>query len=344
MIKKILNNNSLFQSLENPYIQKCIELHIQDYVNAYNIDADKLETEYLVKLGKGNLKRKKLIEENQKYIDNPQISEYDKQLYRYVNQILEFIVDPANNKLAMVLLTIYFMNKDNIKVTIFNKFYYSPRIQKASKDFIEQMDFFAFTYFSKDKIINSLMIVLYTLLVDVEKCEKRDATAFIDVVVNTYFDKKDLPSRIRSDYLEKYPIYCAGIYSELPIFMTYTGEQKRYYSDEDIAKIQIFFKYFLENIEVEKWINKLDKTDKNVNFFSEKLYNKASLYDLLSNLYKHYAYNPPSFIQLHCENARKQLLRKILRNPIIALKALIKTLLTRLYTKLTRLTSSQKPS
>lgn len=73
-------NNTLFQSLKNSHIKTLIELHIKDYVDAYNLDTKKLELEqeYLLPLGKGNAKRKKFIYDNQKYIDNPQISEYDK--------------------------------------------------------------------------------------------------------------------------------------------------------------------------------------------------------------------------------------------------------------------------
>lgn len=339
-----VQKSKFFQSLKNPYIKTCIQLHIQDYVSAYNLDDQELEQEYLVHLGKGNAKRKKLIEENQKNIDDPQISEYDKQLYRYMNQILEFIVDPKNNKLAMLLLTIYFMNIDNIKGVILNKFYYSPRIQKASQDLIEQMDFFSFTHLSKDKILNSLKIIIYTLLVDFEKCDKHEATMFIDMILNTYFSKKDLSPRIRSDYLEKYQIYCAGIYNQLPIFMTYTGEKERYYNDEDIEKIQSFFNHFLQDQAIIKFINNLDGTQKKVSEFCKHLHNKEFIYELISNLHKHYIFNPASLIQLHCENARKQLLRKILRNPIRALKALMMTISTRLYTKLTTRNSFQKPS
>lgn len=331
-----LENNIFFQSLKTPYIKTCIELHIKDYVSAYNLDAVALKKAFLVNLGKGNIKRKKLIEDNQKLIDNPSISEYEKELYRYSNQILEFIVDPQNNKLAMLLLTIYFMHKDYIKAVIFDKFYYSPQIQQAIKDLIEQMDFFAFTYFSKDKIISSLIILLYTLLVDIEKYNKSEAIKFIEFIVNTQFKKVDIPTNIRSDYYEKHPIYCAGIYNELPIFMTYTGKEEHYYNDEDLEKIQKFFEYFLNNKDLITILNSLDKTKKKADLFRETLYNKTLLHEAINNLYTYYALHPTSFIHLHRKKIEKSYPRTIFKHPIIWIKALISTILTNLYTKLTR--------
>lgn len=339
----MFKENLFFQSLKDP-LKTLIRLHIKDYVDTYNIDTDKLEKEYLINLGKGNTKRKNLIKKNQKSMDDPKTSEYDKQLYRYMNQILEFIVDSKNNKLAMLLLTIYFINIDNIKATIFNKFYYNSRIQQASQDFMEQMDFFAFTYFAKDKIINSLIIVLYTLLVECEKCDKKEAIKFIKMVVDTNFKNSDVPVLIRSDYLDKYPIYCAGIYNQLPIFMTYTGEQKRYYSNKDIEKIQGFFSYFLQDQTLVKFLNCLNRAQKNVSEFGENLHNKEFLYELVSNLYRHYALNPTSLVQLHCEKIREESFTMIFKHPIIATKALIKTILTKSRTKLTTRNSSRKPS
>ncbi|MDD3343150.1 MAG: hypothetical protein PHR87_06205 [Sulfurospirillaceae bacterium] len=191
-----VTKNSFFQALSSSYIKTFIELHIQDYINAYNIDADKLEKEYLVNLGKGNTKRKKLIEENQQKIDDHSLSEYEKQFYIYINQILEMIVDPNDNKLALTLLALYFNQKDLIKNSLIDAFYFDPRVKIALDDLTETMEFFSYSYFSKDKIINSLIILLYVLLVECEKCDKQESIKFIKIVVNTNFKKADIPTRI----------------------------------------------------------------------------------------------------------------------------------------------------
>ncbi|NCD07094.1 MAG: hypothetical protein EOL97_13330 [Spirochaetia bacterium] len=120
-----------------------------------------MEQEYLVHLGKGNTKRKRLIEENQEKINDPSLSEYEKQFYIYMNQVLEMIVNPNDNKLILALLAIYFNQKDQIKITLIDAFYYNPLVKIALDDFVDTLQYFAFTYFAKDKIINSLMILLY---------------------------------------------------------------------------------------------------------------------------------------------------------------------------------------
>ena len=153
----MLLNDELYKFIRFEHIKICIKLHIQDYVNAYNLDADKLEKEYLVNLGNGNTKRKKLIEDNQKKIDDPSLTDYEKQFYQYMNQILELLVNPKDNKLGLYLIAAYFNQKDLIKNAIVNAFYYNPLVKIALDDFSELMEYFSYSYFAKDKIINSLL-------------------------------------------------------------------------------------------------------------------------------------------------------------------------------------------
>lgn len=335
MIKKILTKNIFFQSIRNNVTKTLIQLHIQDYVTAYKLDATKLEQDSLAKYGKGNEKRKKLIEENLEKINNPLTSEYDKFILEQINQILEFIVDAKNNKLAMLLLVIYFANKQDIKAFIFHNFFYRPDIAKACQDMIDQMELFSFTYLSKAKIINSLMIVLYTLLVDYGKCDRHDSIKFIDLVVNSLFDKYDLPSNIRADYIEKYQFYCAGIYNQLPIFQFYTGEKEAYYNDEDIIKIQSFLNSFVIKTENIKELTRLKEFQKQIDKVKQIIESKSLVYELLNNLHKTYSVKPYSMMQYNKDQNILHPFNLIIKNPLISLKALIKIILTKLYTKLT---------
>ena len=343
-----LKKNLFFQSLTNPYIKTCIELHIQDYINVYNIDADKLEKEYLVNLGKGNTKRKKLIEDNQEKIDDPSLSEYKKQFYIYMNQVLEMIVDPDNNKLALALLALYFNQKDFIKSSLIDAFYFDPRVKIALDDLTETMEYFSYSYFSKDKIINSLIILLYTLLVNFEKCNKKEATKFIELVINSNFKKADIPTRIRADYIEKYPIYCTGIYNKLPIFQFYTGEKESYYNKEDIKKVQDFLNYFIEKKELNSQFSKNSNMNQSFENSQKIAEDESLILKLLNEFYKHYALHPNSYKQFLLEQAKEKpfisFVNALRKNPLFALKYSILTILTKLYTKLTTLTSSQKPS
>ena len=343
-----LTKNSFFKSLKNPYIKTFIELHIQDYVNAYNLDTDKLEKEYLVNLGKGNARRKKLIEDNQKKIDDPLLTEYEKLFYVYMNQILELLVNPKDNKLGLYLIAVYFNQKDFVKNALVNAFYYNPLVKIALDDFSELMEYFSYSYFAKDKIINSLIILLYTLLVECEKCDKKEAIKFIEMVVNTNFKKADIPTRIRSDYIENHLIYCAGVYDKLPIFQFYTGDKESYYNDEDIAKVQSFLNYFIERKEMIPQFAQTKTIQKSFETSQNLIENKQRVSRLLNEFHKHYATHPNSYKQFLIAQAKEKpfssLAKAIKKNPLFALKYLILTILTNLYTKLTTRNSSQKPS
>lgn len=324
-----------FQSIKNNTIQTLIELHIRDYVTAYKLDTTELEQDSLAKYGKGNEKRKKLIEENLEKINNPLTSEYDSFILEQINKILEFIVDRKNNKLATLLLVTYFTNKQDIEAFIFHNFFYRPDIVKAYQDISDQMELFSFTYLSKAKIVNSLVIILYTLLVDYEKYDKHDSIKFIALVINSLFEKNDLPSKIRADYIEKYQFYCAGIYNQLPIFQFYTGAKEGYYDDEDIIKIQSFFKKIVIKTEDMQELKHLKEFKKQIDKVKQIIESKPLIYELLNNLHKNYAIKPYSMVRY---NRNKNILHPfkfIIKNPLISLKALIKIILTKLHTKLT---------
>ena len=265
-----------------------------------------------------------------------------------MNQILELIVNPEENKLGLFLLAVYFNQKDLMKNSLINAFYYDPRVKIALDDFMETMEFFSYSYFSKDKIINSLIILLYTLLVDVEKSDKQKAIKFIKIVINTNFKKVDIPTRIRADYNEKYHIYCAGVYNKLSIFQYYIGEKENYYDDEDVEKVKSFLNYFIEKKEL---IPKFAQTDKiNLAFEnSQKLVEDEKLIlKLLNEFYKHYAVHPNSYKQFCIEQAKQKpftsLVKAVTKNPLFVLKLLILTILTKLRTTITKLISSQRPS
>lgn len=336
MAINLFQKNYFFQSIKNNTIKTLIQLHIQDYVTAYQLDVTKLEQDSLAKYGKGNEKRKKLIEANLEKINNPLKSEYDKFILEQINQILEFIVDAKNNKLATLLLVTYFTNKQDIEAFIFHNFFYRPDIAKAYQDIAAQMELFSFTYLSKAKIINSLIIVLYTLLVDYGKCDKHDSIKFIDLVINSLFDKYDLPSKIRADYIEKYQFYCAGIYNQLPIFQFYTGAKEAYYNDEDVMKIQSFLKNFVFKAEDVQEFKHLKEFQQQIDKVKQIIENKSLVYELLNNFHKNYAIKPYSMMQYNRDQNIFHPFKLIIKNPLISLKALIKIILTKLYTKLTR--------
>lgn len=69
---------------------------------------------------------------------------------------------------------------------------------------------------------------------------------------------------------------------------------------------------------------------------------------LLNEFYKHYALHPNSYKQFVIDEAKQKpftaLAKALRKNPLFALKYSILSVLTKLYTKLTTLISSQKPS
>ena len=202
-----------------------------------------------------------------------------------------------------------------------------------------------------DKIINSLIIILYTLLVKCEKCDKQEAIKFIEDVINSEFEKSDIPSRIRADYIKKYPIYCAGIYNGLPIFQFYTGQNKSFYNEDHVKQVQSFLNYFVSKKDLIPSFAQTNNINDSFEKSAELAKNEQMIFQLLNEFYKHYALHPNSYTQFLVEQMKEKplfdLVKIIVKHPIKLLKHTISFILTKLTTsfpKLTTRNSSQKPS
>lgn len=106
----------------------------------------------------------------------------------------------------------------------------------------ESLKYFEYSYLSSDKIVNSLLILLYTKLTLIGINEKK-AFKFAKDIVLTFIDDSSIHTdKYRLSYLTENEIYLAGLYKGLPIYQWYTGSKGSYYSDDDVRQFQTYAK------------------------------------------------------------------------------------------------------
>lgn len=290
-IIRILEINTFFQNIPNLYLKQLIKFHINNYYKAYSINIKESKKSFLAKYGKGNEKRKILIKKNKNIIKNPTTSPLVASHLELINSILILVANQKKNKLGLLLLNVYFIYKKIIKDSYKNYFLENPILEESLNLFFDYMDFYSFTYFSKNSIVNSLIVILNGLLTTRTNCERTDIANFLTIIQNSLFEKTELPTKVRADYLKKFNVYSVGIYNSLPIFQLYTGENINYYSNRDLLKIKKFLNDRFLDEDVYTKITEISTDDK-LSKLNEILTNKFLLSKLINNLHTYYALNP----------------------------------------------------
>lgn len=290
-ITKILDENIFFQNIPNIYIKNLVKLHITNYHNTYNINLKESKSSFLAKYGKGNEKRKLLIAKNIKIMKDPSTPSLVANYLELINSILKLIANQKKNKLGLLLVSVYFIYKKSIKSMYENHFTPDPLIQKSLNMLFEYMDFYSFTYFSKNSIVNSLELVLHGILKTYTNCKETEIAIFLTYIQNSLFEKTQMPTKVRADYMKKYNPYVVGVYNSLPIFQLYTGANKNYYNNQDLLKIKKFLNENFLDKDVYEKITEVS-TNTQLSNLHEILRNKSLLSKLINNLHIHYAKNP----------------------------------------------------
>ncbi|MDD3344126.1 MAG: hypothetical protein PHR87_11175 [Sulfurospirillaceae bacterium] len=134
----------------------------------------------------------------------------------------------------------------------------------------------------------------------------------------------------------------------MPIFQFYTGEKESYYDEEDIKKVKSFLNFFIEKKELSPQFSQNDNMNQAFENSQKIMEDENLILKLLNEFHKHYAVHPNSYKQFIFEQAKQKpftsLVKAITKNPLFVLKLIILTILTKLHTTITKLTSSQKPS
>lgn len=331
-----LESNKFYNSIEDETVKLLVRLHIEDYSQAYKINADKTNQETLAKYGKGNTKRNQLLQKNKELLSNESSLMLNERNYlETINAILEMIVDSDKNKLALLLIGTFFIYKPMIKSNVIDKYAFRPSVRSAFNDLVEFLDFYSSTHVSKGKIANSLAIVLFNLLVKCTKHNRTESIQFIQGVVNTYVDSSNTPKKLRADYIEKYPVYIAGTYNGLPIFQYDTSVNQKYYSEKELIMIQDLLKQLLTNQNSLQEMNHIGK-QKDIDTIEKMSVNMVFLEEAIQSLPAIYSIKPMSLVKYHQKTAQNQIWKFFLKRPIYSIKVTLGTILTNLYTKITR--------
>jgi len=322
-----------FNGKTYPKHQLVLSHLISDYHKAYlkSFENEKKErTNTLESLGKGNIKRKKRFDKNQKTIKNKDSLLEEKLIALYENLILKRIIK-GDYKFAYLILTYLFIHQTRVHKEL-NKMFLFNKIHKiAFNSLYEALKFFEFTYLSPSKIVNSCAIALNQYIkIHLPNISEEERLKFVRSIINVHFSKH-APSSLRADLFEK-EIYCAGLYNGTPIFQWYTSTKKNsYYSQNEIKKYFRIFTSLRKDLGIASKLitNKFVKKDQrkiaeeyftNINKFEEVIKNTSIVY----------VQQPNKLIKYLDENYQKTF-KDYIKLP----KEALNTIFTALITKLT---------
>lgn len=230
-------------------------------------------------LGKGFAKKATAYKEGlEKALDQSiDINERMKQLIKSLMLLL--LKKHEYKKVSMYLLGSMHMIFPLIK-SLFNTIHqYNTFVQMVLNAMEYTRDYFKYTHLAEEKILNSSLIVIYTVLTQNLKVDQDKAFRYSKELVNSFIDDKGyVTDKYRKDYLDK-DIYCAGIYQGMPIFQWYISSQhKSYYTDEDIKKFRVLKRVFFNE-------KNQGFTDSFMSMSILKVFNKKASSSNLTNVY-----------------------------------------------------------
>ncbi len=235
---------------------------IGEYKKAYNYSkrTDKPKKN-LESLGKGNAKKKKEFEKGLKDI-------YDKELdmdIRYElffkNLLLLLLKKPSYKKVSLLLLGLFYTQYSFLKPLLSEIIGDNNEMIKALNSLEYTLEFFEYTHLSDGKILNSALIMIYTVLTQNLNMNGDKAYKSAKYLVDTFIDSDNgLPvDSYRQSHITERDIYYAGIYNGMPIFQWYINEKEKYFKEKDRQKLKVILKLFLKSL------NSEDDSDEEIN-------------------------------------------------------------------------------
>lgn len=194
-------------------------------------------------LEKGYARKEKAYKDNKEKINDKSLSAEDRTEAFFKTLIYLLLKKPSYNKVSILLLTaiygIYpFINKSFSYLGMFNRI-----MQVVLQEQENALQTLEYTYLSKDKILNSSLIMIYTVLTLAVKLDDGKAFKYAKELLTSFIDDdSSYTDKYRKSYLTENDIYCAGMYNGLPIYTWYTGNNQSYYDDNDIKKVEILLR------------------------------------------------------------------------------------------------------
>ncbi|MDD2267365.1 hypothetical protein [Sulfuricurvum sp.] len=334
----ILRGGSLLYNL--PQYTLTIIYFIGEYKKAYQYASqhkkDK-KNNTLEALDKGYPRKEKAYKENKKKLNDESLAHEDR-LEAFYKTIIFLLLKKKNyNKVSMLLLASLYAQLPILKMIFTNVDKFNKLIQLVLQALEDALQTLEYTYLSKDKVLNSSVIMIYTILASAVKLDEKDAFKYTKDLVYSFIDNSaELTDKYRKDLLTDKEIYCAGMYNGLPIYTWYTGQDESYYNDEDFKKIDVILRVISNSkemalVEKDVSLNMLKLFDKDASLTDiEKMTNKDEIIKWIKTSYKQSAIMPFSLFQ-YITKPRKSI--------FIFIKALIYALITKfseLKTKFTK--------
>lgn len=309
-IKKIIPIDKKIKIGKKEYQKHTLYLShiIEDYHLAYTkAKENEINPNSLASLKKGNVKRKKRYEENEKVFDDKSKPDTIRLIAFFENLILKKFLD-GDYKLAFLVLSLAFMFRPQTEVLLKRLFFFHKGYRISLDSLIESLKFYEFTILSPSKIVSSTAICIYQYLKHVAKIEdEKKILKFIRDIINIHFSKH-APQELRKDMFER-EFYCAGIFNQTPIFQWYVPKEKKslYYTDKDIEKYYEYTNHlFNDNTMFNQIIYKLySKNMPSKTFMKDTLTSKEGLKLIISNLSIAYVKNPSKLMDFIYEENRK---------------------------------------
>jgi hypothetical protein len=255
-------------------------------------------------LEKGYARKEKAYKENKEKMNDASLSPEERIEAFFKTMIFLLLKKQDYNKISILLLTSIYsqypmLNMIFTNVDKFNKL--MRLVMQAQEDALQTLEY---TYLSKDKISNSSVIMIYTVLTSALQLDEKEAFKHTKDLVYSFIDKTaELTDKYRKDYLTEKDIYCAGMYNGMPIYTWYTGKYESYYDYEDIKKMKVIIRAIpnikdLTLMEKDVSSNMLRMYDKNMSLKDiEKIKNEEEIMKFFKLSYKQFALMPFSLFQ-----------------------------------------------
>lgn len=214
---------------------------ICEYKKAYMASKEK-RADTLESLGKGYAKKQELYKKLQVMSHNKSLGKKERVEVFFKKMLLMALKNKRYSKIGIFIAAQLYSEFPKYARYIKEFSSHSSKKEDILNIADESLKYFEYSYLSSDKIVNSLLILLYTKLTLIG-IDKKKAFKFAKDIVLTFIDDITIHTdKYRLSYLTDNEIYLAGLYKGLPIYQWYTGAKNSYYSDDDVKQFQGYTK------------------------------------------------------------------------------------------------------
>lgn len=220
-----------------PLTTLTIVYFIGEYKKAY-LQSKEKRADTLESLGKGYAKKQEEYKKLLALVNDKSIDKHDRVEAFFKKMLIMALKNKRYSKIGIFITTELYTQLPLYARMIKEFSSHSSKTEDILDIAKESLKYFEYTYLSSDKIVNSLLIIIFTKLTLIGIDEKK-AFKFAKEIALTFIDDSSIHTdKYRLSYLTNNEIYLAGLYKGLPIYQWYTGSNSSYYSDNDVKQFQ----------------------------------------------------------------------------------------------------------